>query len=65
MEVRRAVFDKYNDRLDAAKKKLIWECDGSGYLVNEHSRQVVNTHWTTVEYHPVIMKPDFDDFMIK
>jgi 4-hydroxyacetophenone monooxygenase len=65
MEVKREVYDEYNTRLDAANKKLIWECEGSGYFVNEFGRQGVNMPWTTAEYHPMIMKPNFDDFIIR
>lgn len=65
IEVKREVFDEYNTRLDVAMKKLIWECEGSGYFVNEHGRQGVNMPWTTAEYHPMVQQPNFDDFIIR
>ncbi|RDW57181.1 hypothetical protein BP6252_13829 [Coleophoma cylindrospora] len=65
MEVKREIFDDYNHKLDLATKELIWEGEGSGYFVNEHGRQGVNMPWTTAEYHRMIFKPDFDDFIIK
>lgn len=62
MEVKKDVFDSYQARLDEANKRLIWESEGAAYYVNEHGRQAVNMPWTTAEYHPLILKPDFDDY---
>ncbi|KAK4938694.1 hypothetical protein LTR10_020877 [Elasticomyces elasticus] len=64
MEVKQDVFDRYQDKLDAQNSKLIWESAGSSYYVNEHGRQGVNMPWTTAEYHPMIAKPNFDDFVL-
>lgn len=62
MEVKKNVFDEYQTRLDEGNKKIIWESAGSSYYVNGHGRQAVNMPWTTAEYHPMIIKPKFDDF---
>lgn len=62
MEVKRDVFDTYQEKLDKANKKIIWESEGAAYYVNEHGRQAINMPWTTAEYHPMIVKPNFDDY---
>lgn len=64
MEVKKDVFDRYQARLDEANRKLIWESEGAAYYVNEHGRQAVNMPWTTAEYHPMIVKPDFGDYKL-
>jgi 4-hydroxyacetophenone monooxygenase len=65
MEVKRDVFDAYQDRLDAENKKLIWEWKGASYYVNEHGRQAVNMPWTTSDYHAMVIKPNMDDFNVR
>lgn len=65
MEVKHDVFDSYQEKLDAANKRIIWESEGSSYYVNEHGRQAVNMPWTTAQYHPMIRKPNFDDFNLE
>jgi 4-hydroxyacetophenone monooxygenase len=65
VEVKKEVYDEYNERLDAANKNLIWESEGNGYFVNEHGRQSVNMPWTNAEYHTMVAKPNFDDFHVK
>lgn len=62
MEVKSDVFDEYQARLDKENKRIIWESEGSSYYVNEHGRQAVNMPWTTAEYHPMIVRPNFDDY---
>ena len=42
MDVKSAVFDEYQAKLDEATSKLIWESAGAGYYVNEFGRQGVN-----------------------
>jgi 4-hydroxyacetophenone monooxygenase len=64
MEVKQSVYNAYNDRLDVANKKLIWESEGRGYFVNSHGRQAVNMPWTSDEYHEMVVKPDISDFNI-
>ncbi|GAB7356260.1 hypothetical protein MBLNU459_g7071t1 [Dothideomycetes sp. NU459] len=62
MEVRDDVFQQYQENLDKANEKLIWESNGSSYYVNGYGRQAVNMPWTTAEYHSMIRKPNFDDY---
>lgn len=62
MEVKKDVFDSYQDKIDTENKRIIWESEGSSYYVNEHGRQAVNMPWTTAEYHPMIVRPNFDDY---
>ena len=62
MVINQEVFDKYNERLDAAVKKIVWESEGAGYFINEHGRQGVNMPWTNADYHPMIKKVNFEDF---
>jgi 4-hydroxyacetophenone monooxygenase len=42
VDVKPAVFDEYQAKLDEAMSKLIWESAGAGYYVNEFGRQGVN-----------------------
>ncbi|OQU93644.1 hypothetical protein CLAIMM_00126 [Cladophialophora immunda] len=65
MEVKKCVYDEYQKKLDKANKRIIWESDDSGYYVNKHGRQCVNMPWTTAEYHRLIIRPNFDDFVLK
>jgi 4-hydroxyacetophenone monooxygenase len=65
MDVKPDVNDKYQDALDAASKKLIWEySDGQSYYVNEFGRSGVNMPWTTSEYHSMVIKPNPDEFVM-
>jgi len=64
LEVKQDVFDEYNQRLDEANKRLIWEEAGHSYYVNEFGRQEVNCPWTPHEYHEMIEEPNFDDFIV-
>ncbi|KAF2802334.1 FAD/NAD(P)-binding domain-containing protein [Mytilinidion resinicola] len=64
MDVKPEVNDKYQDSLDEASKKLIWEySEGQSYYVNEFGRSGVNMPWTTSEYHAMVIKPNPDDFV--
>lgn len=65
IEVRRDVFDEYNERLDAKGKTLLWESPGHGYYVNKFGRQSVNVPWATADYHRMVSKPNFDDYEIR
>jgi 4-hydroxyacetophenone monooxygenase len=65
MEVKKDVFDRYQEKLDQANKRIIWEMADSGYYVNKHGRQAVNMPWTTAEYHRLIRRPNFEDFDLK
>lgn len=58
MEIKKEVFDKYQDDLDLQTSKLIWESEGAGYFLNKHGRQQVNMPWTNAEYHPMIRTVD-------
>lgn len=65
MEIKREVFDKYQDELDAQTAKLIWESEGASYFLNKHGRQQVNMPWTNAEYHPMIRNVNPDHFNYK
>jgi 4-hydroxyacetophenone monooxygenase len=65
MEVKQDVFDSYQEKLDKANERIIWEMKDAGYYVNEHGRQAVNMPWTTAQYHRYIRQPNFDDFHLK
>lgn len=64
MEVKQSIYDEYNKKLDEAVNKLIWQQEGHGYFVNSHGRQAVNMPWTADEYHPMVIRPNIDDFHI-
>ncbi|EXJ90154.1 hypothetical protein A1O3_03223 [Capronia epimyces CBS 606.96] len=65
MDVKPAVYDDYQARLDARNRTLIWESAGAGYYVNEFGRQAVNMPWTTSEYHEMVITPNPDDFDVE
>ncbi|MCJ1301266.1 hypothetical protein MMC08_004065 [Hypocenomyce scalaris] len=64
VEVKQEVYDEYNQRLDAAMSKLIWELDPTSYFVNKHGRQGVNMPWTADQYHGWVRKPDWNDYHV-
>lgn len=64
IEVRREVFERYNDAMDAEHRNILWEHEGvGGYYVNEHGRSGVNMPWTQQEYYEMIRVPDPDDYV--
>ena len=65
MEIRKDVFDEYQDRLDKSMKDLIWESKGHGFYVNEFGRHCVSMPWTSQAYREMIMKPNYNEFNIK
>jgi 4-hydroxyacetophenone monooxygenase len=64
VEVKQDVYDEYQKELDAGIAKLIWEMEGKGYFVNEHGRQAVNMPWTADQYHPRVLRPNFEEYNV-
>lgn len=65
IEVRRDVFDRYNEGMDEAMKNLIWEMGGASYYVNEHGRSGIFMPWETQDYHAMVERVNFDDFVLQ
>jgi len=65
IEVRRAVFDKYNKMQDAEHGRLILQTEGRhGYAVSAHQRDVNHIPWITWDYAAMLMNPSDDDFQL-
>ena len=65
IEVSRAAYDDYNDRMDEAMSTLLWASEGSGsYYVNEFGRPGVNMPWRADVYNAMIQAPNLDDFVV-
>lgn len=62
MDVKPEIDRAYQEGLDEANRKLIWESEGAGYYVNEHGRQGVNMPWTTSDYHAMVIEPNLDSY---
>ncbi|KAM3414445.1 hypothetical protein BST61_g9610 [Cercospora zeina] len=65
IDVRKDVYDTYNEALDKKAATLLWEQPGSGYYVNKFGRSGVNLPWPTSEYHRMVSKPNFEDYDIR
>lgn len=65
VEVRRAVSDAYNDRLDAAHERMVWTHPGmSTYYRNAAGRVVTTMPWRLVDYWAMTRTPDLTDYAI-
>lgn len=62
MDVRRDVFDDYNERLDEEMEKCLWQVVAS-YYVNEKGRQGVNMPWKPGQYYEWVRQPDLDNYV--
>ena len=68
MSVRKDVFDAYNEELDDAARKLVWDDVTSrtrNYYVHASGRQQVNAPWNVDEYYERIAAPNPDDFLFE
>jgi 4-hydroxyacetophenone monooxygenase len=61
MDVKRDVFEKYNDEMDEKLKDCIWS-SAESYYVNSQGRQNVNMPWKPVEYYEWVREPNLDDY---
>jgi 4-hydroxyacetophenone monooxygenase len=65
MDVKRDVFDDYQERLDEASDRLIWVDKASiarNYYVNSFGRSQVNEPWRIEDYYAMIAAPNPEDF---
>lgn len=65
IEVRRDVFDRYNDTLDAAQENLIWDKEGPtarNYYVNEFGRQNIQVPFRNEDYFEMVKRFNPEDF---
>lgn len=68
MEVRKDVFTRYNEIIDAATHELIWEKEapaGRNYYVNKFGRQNVNVPLTNGDYFLLVKRPNLNDFILR
>jgi 4-hydroxyacetophenone monooxygenase len=66
IEVTPEAFERYNQRMDAKTKELIWEQFGKGfYYLTSAGRSVVNTPFSGPEIFSMLRNPDFDDYEIR
>jgi 4-hydroxyacetophenone monooxygenase len=64
IDIKREVFDAYNQRLDEKAKDLVRNTEGKGsYHFNEFGRMVVNVPWLAEEYAAMIREPNFEEFV--
>jgi 4-hydroxyacetophenone monooxygenase len=64
LEVRKDVFDRYNEQLDAAHEKMIWAHPGTtNWYRNSRGRVVTNFPWRIVDYWQMTRHPDMSDFL--
>ncbi|MBN6731280.1 flavin-containing monooxygenase [Burkholderia multivorans] len=65
IECKEDAFAEYNERLDEANKKVIWEAYGKGfYYLTEEGRSVVNSPWRGPDYHAMLYQPDFGHYRV-
>lgn len=65
LEVRRAVHDAYNERVDAAHEKMVWTHQGmSTYYRNTRGRVVVNNPFRIVDVWKWTEQAELDDYVL-
>lgn len=63
LEVRRAVFDDYNARVDAEHNKMVWTHGNvDNWYRNAKGRVVSNSPWRLVDYWQMTFEPDLADY---
>ena len=64
VEVKRDVFQIYNDAMDAEFTKMLWspKGGGNGYFFNEHGRVITNMPWSTDNFYARVKKADVENF---
>jgi 4-hydroxyacetophenone monooxygenase len=67
MEVRKDVYDDYNDRLQREASKLIYIVDtqsrDKNYYVNEFGRLQVNFPWEAEDFYQMVAAPNTGDYI--
>jgi 4-hydroxyacetophenone monooxygenase len=64
LEVKAAVHDDYNNRIDAAHEQMVWTHPGMDtYYRNQRGRVVVNNPFRMQEFWQLTDHADFDDFI--
>jgi 4-hydroxyacetophenone monooxygenase len=65
MEVRQEAYEAYNDRLDEALAKMIWQnVDRDSWYRNSRGRVVTNSPWRLVDYWALTMTPELEDYVL-
>jgi 4-hydroxyacetophenone monooxygenase len=64
LEVKAAVHDDYNNRIDAAHEQMVWTHPGMDtYYRNQRGRVVVNNPFRMQEFWQLTDRANFDDFI--
>ena len=64
-ELRKEVYEDYNNRMDQRAKGMLWEQENGGggsYYINEHGRSTNTMPWRFDEFYQWTKTPNFDDF---
>lgn len=65
VEIRQSVHDRYNDELDAAMSRTVWDYGGTTtYYRNQRGRIVTNSPWRYVDYWTRVHEPCDADYLI-
>lgn len=66
LEVRRDIYDRYNEEIDAANKRVIWEREGIGsYYVNKFGRNELNHPFPVQDAFLGMESANLDDYHVK
>ncbi|ETR78569.1 monooxygenase [Afipia sp. P52-10] len=63
IECRRAPFERYNEKVDAALSKMVWSHPAmTNWYKNKHGRVVMNSPWRLVDYRNMTEHLDPSDY---
>jgi 4-hydroxyacetophenone monooxygenase len=66
IEVRRDVYEAYNERVDAAHERMVWTHPAmETYYRNSRGRVVVTTPFRVVDYWHMTREADLDDYVVE
>ena len=65
-EVKPAVYQDYNDKLDRKMTQKIWleQPEAGGYYLNSHGRPGVSMPWSLEEFYELIREPDMGEYRL-
>lgn len=66
LECRQDVHDRYNERVDAAHRRMVWSHPGvNNWYRNRHGRVFANSPWRLVDYWRMTHTPDWSDYIAR
>jgi 4-hydroxyacetophenone monooxygenase len=66
IECRRAPFERYNEKVDAALSKMVWSHPAmTNWYKNKHGRVVMNSPWRLVDYRNMTEHLDPSDYELR